>query len=133
MKCLKTLFRAKGLKLIFRFRFPETIFRVMVSGSFDQNISFNKSILASHWFFPPSWSFFLYYLKFCFLNSVPFCVRTKINVSLQMKSFSRVTVGQAFPGFLWSHHGLVSRLSGFLRVPLGSWFFSFSKVPLRSH
>ena len=36
-------------------------------------------------------------LKFYFLNSVAFCASTQIQVDLQLQSFSRVTLGPAFP------------------------------------
>ena len=74
-------------------------------------------------------------LKFCFLNSAAFCARAQIKVDLQLESFSRVTLGPAFPVF-GPHYSTVSGFLGFLRVSLGSRFSGFllgpARVPLGS-
>ena len=70
-------------------------------------------------------------LKFCSLNIVGFFARLKTKVDLQLKRFSKVRLGSAFP-LLRPHYGNMSRFSGFLRVPLGSRFSDFSKVLLGS-
>ena len=66
-------------------------------------------------------------LKFCFLNSVAFCAKAQIKVDLQLESFSRVTLGPAFPVF-GRHYSTVSGFLGFLRVSLGSRFSGFYRV-----
>ena len=70
-------------------------------------------------------------LKFCSLNIVGFFARSQIKVDLQLKIFSKIRLGPAFP-LLRPHYGNMSRFSGFLRVPLGSQFSDFSKVLLGS-
>ena len=70
-------------------------------------------------------------MKFCSLNIVGFFARSQIKVDLQLKIFSKIRLGPAFP-LLRPHYGNMSRFSGFLRVPLGSQFSDFSKVLLGS-
>ena len=70
-------------------------------------------------------------LKFCSLTIVGFFARSQIKVDLQLKIFSKIRLGPAFP-LLRPHYGNMSRFSGFLRVPLGSQFSDFSKVLLGS-
>ena len=70
-------------------------------------------------------------LKFCSLNIVGFFTRSQIKVDLQLKKFSKIRLGPAFP-LLRPHCSNMSRFSGFLRVPLGSQFSDFSKVLLGS-
>ena len=70
-------------------------------------------------------------LKFCSLNIVGFFARSQIKVDLQLKIFSKIRLGPAFP-LLRPHYGNMSRFSGFLRVPLGLRFSYFSKVLLGS-
>ena len=71
-------------------------------------------------------------LKFCFLNSVPFCARTQMKVDLSCKGFLRSRQEQLFQ----PHCGTVfcflgSRFSGFSRV-LVPGFQVFCRVPLGS-
>ena len=70
-------------------------------------------------------------LKFCSLNIVGFFPRLQIKVDLQLKRFSKIRLGPAFP-LLRTHYGNMSRFSGFLRIPLGSRFSNFSKALLGS-
>ena len=70
-------------------------------------------------------------LKFCSLNIVSFFRRSQIKVDLQLKRFSKITLGPAFP-VLRAHYGNMSRFLGFLSFPLGSRFSNFSKVLLGS-
>ena len=70
-------------------------------------------------------------MKFCSLTIVGFFARSQIKVDLQLKIFSKIRLGPAFP-LLRPHYGNMSRFSGFLRVPLGSQFSDFSKVLLGS-
>ena len=58
-------------------------------------------------------------------------MRSQIKVELQLKRFSKIRLGPAFP-LLQHHYGNMSRFSGFSRVPLGSRFSDFSKVLLWS-
>ena len=69
--------------------------------------------------------------KFCFLNIVDFFPRLQIKVDLQLKRFSKIRLGPAFP-LLRTHYGNMSRFSGFLRIPLGSRFSNFSNALLGS-
>ena len=68
-------------------------------------------------------------LKFCSLNIVDFFARLQTKVDLQLKRFSKVRLGPAFP-LLWPHYSNMSRFSGLLRVPLGGHDF---KIFLRSY
>ena len=70
-------------------------------------------------------------LKFCSLNFVGFFARLQTKVDLQLKKFSKVRLGPTFL-LLRPHYGNMSRFSGFLRGPLGSRFYDFSKVLLGS-
>ena len=70
-------------------------------------------------------------LKFCSLNIASFFRRSQIKVDLQLKRFSKITLGPAFP-VLQAHYGNMSRFLGFLSFPLGSRFSNFSKVLLGS-
>ena len=64
-------------------------------------------------------------MKFCSLNISGFFARSQIKVDLQLKIFSKIRLGPAFP-FLRPRYGNMSCFSGFLRIPLESQFSDFS-------
>ena len=66
-----------------------------------------------------------------FSKFVGFFARLQTKVDLQLKKFSKVRLGPTFL-LLRPHYGNMSRFSGFLRGPLGSRFYDFSKVLLGS-
>ena len=58
-------------------------------------------------------------------------MRSQIKEDLQLKRFSKIRLGPAFP-LLRPHFSNMSCFSGFLKVSLGSRFSNFSKVVLGS-
>ena len=58
-------------------------------------------------------------LKFCSLNIVGFFARLQTKVDLQLKRFSKVRLGPAFPFFTAPN---MSRFSGFLRSRFSDFF-----------